>query len=773
MWWAGSPPSTSSAGAASPLPGPSGVVNFTDEEGARFGVACAGSRVITGALNPDRARALADRDGVTMRDAMRSAGHDPDHLGRDDETLARVGTFVELHVEQGRALADLGHAVGVGSDIWPHGRWRFDVPGEANHAGTTGLDDREDAMLGLAAGIIAARRAAETHGCVATVGKVHVVPGGVNAIASGASGWLDARGTDADAVLRVVSDVREVVAEFDGLMTQESWTPTTDFDPVLARRISTMLGGLPVIGTGAGHDAGILANDGIRTAMLFVRNPTGVSHSPDEWASADDCVAGVAGARRRRHRPRRGRCMTAFWCEHAVLPGGVKRSVRVVTDGGRIVDVRPDAAAEPGDVTLRGVVLPGLANAHSHAFHRALRGRTHDDGGNFWTWRDAMYAVTHRLDPETLHALAKAVFAEMLLAGYTTVGEFHYVHHAPGGRRYDDPNVMGKALLSAAREAGIRITLLDTCYLAGGLTAGGHLPLDEVQERFSDGSVDAWAARVDDLSGGDTARIGTAVHSVRAVPSDDLAAVGEFAARDGRPAARAPVGAARREPRVRRLLRLLADRAALRRGAARADDDGRARDAPLRQGRPAARRGAHDSVLLPHHRARPGRRHRPRPAPPRRGSVPRARLRPAGRHRPVRGAARRRDARAPREPGARAVRRRRPPRHGHACSATARSAGTTAGSSRRATSPTSSPCGSTARAPPGAPRTGCSTPRRRPTSATSSSTASASSPGGSTAPGTSAGCSPTPSRRSAGERRTWAHAGRVERVTSSPASASS
>ena len=272
---------------------PVGVVNFTDEEGARFGVACAGSRVITGALNADRARALADRDGVTMRDAMRSAGHDPAHLGRDDEALARVGTFVELHVEQGRALADLGHAVGVGSDIWPHGRWRFDIPGEANHAGTTGLDDREDAMLGLAAGIIAARRAAETHGCVATVGKVHVEPGGVNAIASLASGWLDARGTDADAVLRVVADVREVVSEFDGLDDQESWTPTTDFDPLLARRIAQLLGGLPVIGTGAGHDAGILANDGIRAAMLFVRNPTGVSHSPDEWASADDCLAGI------------------------------------------------------------------------------------------------------------------------------------------------------------------------------------------------------------------------------------------------------------------------------------------------------------------------------------------------------------------------------------------------------------------------------------------------------------------------------------------------
>jgi N-carbamoyl-L-amino-acid hydrolase len=149
-------------------------------------------------------------------------------------------------------------------------------------------------VLGLAAMIIAARRAAEAQGCVATVGKVHVVPGGVNAIASRATGWLDARGADADAVLRVVDEVREVVSDFDALVTQESWTPTTDFDPALVRRMATRLGGLPVIGTGAGHDAGILANDGIRSAMLFVRNPTGVSHSPDEWASADDCLDGIA-----------------------------------------------------------------------------------------------------------------------------------------------------------------------------------------------------------------------------------------------------------------------------------------------------------------------------------------------------------------------------------------------------------------------------------------------------------------------------------------------
>ena len=273
---------------------PIGVVNFADEEGSRFGVACAGSRVITGALRPDRARGLTDADGVTMAEAMRRAGRDPDVLGPDERALARIGAFVELHIEQGRALDDLGHAVGVGNDIWPHGRWRIDVPGTANHAGTTALDDREDAMLGLAAAVIAARRAATEHECLATVGKVDIVPGGVNAIPSCATCWLDARGADADAVLQVVDDVRDVVGEFDGLVTQESWTPTTRFDPALVRRLSERLGGAPVISTGAGHDAGILANAGIPTAMLFVRNPTGVSHSPDEWATADDCLAGVA-----------------------------------------------------------------------------------------------------------------------------------------------------------------------------------------------------------------------------------------------------------------------------------------------------------------------------------------------------------------------------------------------------------------------------------------------------------------------------------------------
>ncbi len=227
--------------------------------------------------------------------------------------------------------------------------------------------------------------------------------------------------------------------------------------------------------------------------------------------------------------------MTSYWCEHAVLPGGVRRSVRIVVQRDRIRDVLADVPAQAEDTVLRGVVLPGFANGHSHAFHRALRGRTHEDGGNFWSWREAMYAVTHRLDPDTYHALATAVFAEMLLAGYTAVGEFHYVHHTAGGRPYDDPNAMGLAVLEAARDVGIRITLLDTCYLTGGLTASGHVPLDDVQSRFSDCTVEAWRERVALLPGDEGARVGAAVHSVRAVPRDDLAAVGELVASDGRP----------------------------------------------------------------------------------------------------------------------------------------------------------------------------------------------------------------------------------------------
>lgn len=273
---------------------PIGVVNFIDEEGARFGVACAGSRLLTGVLDPDRARALTDEEGRSMASAMTVAGHDPRGIGRDEAVLARIGTFIELHVEQGRHLVDLGAPIGIGTDIWPHGRWRIDLMGEANHAGTTRLEDRFDAMLGVAAVTISARRAAEERGCVATVGRVHITPNGVNAIASHAAVWLDARGTDTDAVRATVAEVREVAEEFGGVVREESWTPTTLFDPGLADRLSTRLGGAPLLGTGAGHDAGILASEGISTAMIYVRNPTGISHSPEEFAEEADCLTGVS-----------------------------------------------------------------------------------------------------------------------------------------------------------------------------------------------------------------------------------------------------------------------------------------------------------------------------------------------------------------------------------------------------------------------------------------------------------------------------------------------
>jgi N-carbamoyl-L-amino-acid hydrolase len=286
---------------------PLAVVNFVDEEGARFGIACAGSRIITGALTADRALALTDADGVTMEEAWRAAGRDPDTMGPDPETLRRIGAFVELHVEQGKALAldpdgsgeagdlsDRTRAVAIGTDIWPHGRWRIDLPGEANHAGTTRLEDRHDAMLGLAAVVQATRTYAAERGCVATVGKVRVEPGGVNAIASHVTAWLDARGADESQVRAAVDEIAAVASGLGGTQEEESWTDTTRFDADLLTRLGAILPDAPLLGTGAGHDAGILATAGIPTAMLFVRNPTGISHSPAEHAEQTDCHAGVA-----------------------------------------------------------------------------------------------------------------------------------------------------------------------------------------------------------------------------------------------------------------------------------------------------------------------------------------------------------------------------------------------------------------------------------------------------------------------------------------------
>lgn len=221
-----------------------------------------------------------------------------------------------------------------------------------------------------------------------------------------------------------------------------------------------------------------------------------------------------------------------YFAEHALLPDGPARQVRFEVSDGRFTSI--EAGSVPGDAErLPGVVLPGLANAHSHVFHRAIRGRTHAEGGSFWTWRDRMYAVAAQLDPDSFLRLARATYAEMVLAGVTAVAEFHYLHHAPGGQRYQEANVMGEALRQAAAEAGLRITLLDTCYLAGGLEADGHSPLQPYQLRFGDGSAAAWAERVAELRPSAGMLVGAAVHSVRAVPRDQLGAVVE--ASTGRP----------------------------------------------------------------------------------------------------------------------------------------------------------------------------------------------------------------------------------------------
>ncbi|NUP66935.1 MAG: allantoate amidohydrolase [Nonomuraea sp.] len=297
---------------------PVGVACFTDEEGARFGMPCMGSRLLTGALSPERALALTDDDGDTLADVMSRAGRKPEAVGRDAETLATVGVFVELHVEQGRALVHEGRPVGVASTIWPHGRWRFDFAGRADHAGTTRLADRDDPMLPFARMVLAAREAADRHGVVATVGKTRVSPGNANAIPGRVSAWLDARGASESAVRALVEELSagtaadgegaRIVADGGGArivadgervrlsVREESWTPEVAFDTALRDRLARVAGGdtpAPILPTGAGHDAGILATAGIPSAMLFVRNPTGVSHSPEEHADQADCHAGV------------------------------------------------------------------------------------------------------------------------------------------------------------------------------------------------------------------------------------------------------------------------------------------------------------------------------------------------------------------------------------------------------------------------------------------------------------------------------------------------
>lgn len=217
-----------------------------------------------------------------------------------------------------------------------------------------------------------------------------------------------------------------------------------------------------------------------------------------------------------------------FHAEFAWLGGEIAdKDVLIETTGDRITAVTANVAASPDAMRLPGLTMPGLANTHSHVFHRAIRGQSQSGVADFWAWRDLMYGVAERIDPESLYLLARATYAEMALSGITSVGEFFYLHHRPDGQAYDDPNELGHAVIRAAEDAGLRITLLDTCYLQGDVTGKA---LEGVQRRFDDGSWENWAERVDLLQDTTTAKIGAAIHSVRAVPRSALAPIASFAA---------------------------------------------------------------------------------------------------------------------------------------------------------------------------------------------------------------------------------------------------
>jgi len=282
---------------------PIGIAVFAEEEGSRFGVACLGSRLLTGAIDTARALSLVDANGVSVATALAglppATDDDPAPAGPDPDRLGRLAAFVELHIEQGRALVDLDAPVGVASAIWPHGRWRLDFVGEANHAGTTRMADRHDPMLAFAHTVIAASEEARAAAAHATIGRVSVEPNATNAIAGRVTAWLDARAAEQSTVDSLVSAVHERAkarAAIDGVtvgLTAESVSGETAFDAGLRDRLAAALGGVPVLPTGAGHDAGVLSAAGVPTAMLFVRNPTGISHAPAEYATDADCAAGV------------------------------------------------------------------------------------------------------------------------------------------------------------------------------------------------------------------------------------------------------------------------------------------------------------------------------------------------------------------------------------------------------------------------------------------------------------------------------------------------
>lgn len=280
-------------------PRPLAVVVFPEEEGSRFGVACLGSRLLTGAIDPDKARNLRDPDGSTFADVARANGLDPRHVGKDEQLLGRIGAFVELHVEQGRGLIDLDQPVAIASSILGHGRWRLSVHGQGNHAGTTLMADRYDPMVSASRMVVAVRDIARKQPHArATVGRLQPVPGGTNVIASLVDFWLDVRHPNDAVTAALVESIHlqaRVIAAEEGCrveLREESLSPTVHFDPALQKNLQLALPDAPVLDTGAGHDAGVLAAH-VPTAMVFVRNPSGVSHSPEEHVLDEDAETGA------------------------------------------------------------------------------------------------------------------------------------------------------------------------------------------------------------------------------------------------------------------------------------------------------------------------------------------------------------------------------------------------------------------------------------------------------------------------------------------------
>ena len=512
-------------------------------------------------------RRLHDLDGVSFADAARRVGFDVSGMGADPARLAGIGTVVELHIEQGRLLqaADPTAIVGIGSEIVAHGRWRITVTGQGNHAGTTRLADRHDPMIPAAAAVLAARREITRHdGAVATVGRIRPIPGGTNVIASTVQLWLDVRHGSVAETARLVDDIvaavrEEAAAEGCTVVVQrDSSSERVTFDPALGLQLSALLDA-PVVPTACrprrrGARRACADRNAVRAQPVRHLARPGRARRRGRLRRRDRRAGGRAGgpAHRQRSGVRTGTAavtgpssdgapVTIFRCAQAIIDGAVRSDIDIHCANGMITQIAPAAPTPPlaPVESLPGVVLPGFADAHSHAFHRALRGRTHDRGGTFWTWRQDMYRLADGLDPDSLRALTLALYVEELCAGYTAVGEFHYLHHGPGGRPYDEPNAMGLAIADAAVDAGIRLTLIDVAYLAGGFAE----PVTGTQLRFSDGDADRWAKRVSSLTSSLTSalpspaparrdgvvRVGVGVHSVRAVPPRQLPAVAELA----------------------------------------------------------------------------------------------------------------------------------------------------------------------------------------------------------------------------------------------------